>query len=322
MATPPKTKPQAVSREPVTLEDLAPLERSDAFPLSDEEQRALTVTTLGHIGPESRLPAFPAVAMQVVELANRSGASANELVRLINQDPTLTAQLLRVANSVYSSRGIEITGARDAVTRLGFKEVAALAATAATKALFQEELRAAGPAVLQEQSRLWIIALTSGLGASWLAMETRGDSQKAFLGGMLHDIGKTLALRAYAELRAAGKLEAPEPERALPFLLEALHLELGTRVASEWKLPAHVARVCAEHHEPKATAREDRELHLVRVVAAIAEMHHDPHWPPQRMTEVEQSAAELGFDKYRLRATSTQLKEIARKAQSLAKAAA
>ena len=91
-------------------------------------------------------------------------------------------------------------------------------------------------------------------------------------------------------------------------------------MAQEWKLPQHVQRACAEHHAPKTSAKEDRELHLVRVVSGIAQMRLDPSWSFELMNEVQQSAAELGIDRFRLRATSTQVRAFAAKAEGLAKA--
>lgn len=200
------------------------------------------------------------------------------------------------------------------------REAASLAAAAATKTLFHGEIKAAGPKIMDVQRRIWLHSLTSALGASWLAMECSGDSQKAFLGGMLHDIGKTLALRAFVELKSLGKLGNTDPAHSLTPVLEATHVELGERMAQEWKLPAHVVRVCAEHHSLKTTVREDRELHLIRVASGIAAMRLDPDWPLHRMDEVQESASALGMDRFRLRATSAQIRELAAKAEALARA--
>lgn len=303
------------------LEDFDPMDQAAMTPLSTDEVAELVAKAQEQVQAGGRLPAFPTIALRVVQLADQGDTGANELVRLINQDPSLTAHVLRMANSAFANRGIEIASARDAVTRLGFREVANLAAAAATKAIFKVNLGTAGEVVNAAQQRVWMHALTSALGASWLAMETRGDGQKAFLGGMLHDIGKTLALRAFAELRTAGKLIEVDPRRALPPLLQAVHVELGVRMAQEWSLPAHVARVCAEHHAPKASVKEDRELHIVRVVSGIAEMRLEPTWPFERMNEVQESATALGMDRFKLRAASTQVREFAAKAEALAKAA-
>ncbi|MBI5545816.1 MAG: HDOD domain-containing protein [Deltaproteobacteria bacterium] len=315
-----KKAAEVASIDLLSLEDLDVSERVSEPALPQEQVQELVERALERLSVEGRIPAFPAVALQVVHLADQGDSSANELVRLINQDPSLTAHVLRMANSAYAARGVEIISARDAVTRLGFREIAALAAAAATKAIFKADLGAVGEIISEVQRRIWMQALASALGASWLTMEVRGDSQKAFLGGMLHDIGKTMALRAFADLHAAGKLAEIDPRRGLVALLEATHVELGVRMAQEWKLPAHVERACAEHHQPKATVKEDRELHIIRVASGIVEMRLEPAWPFERMNEVQQSANELGLDRFRLRATSTQVREFAAKAQAMAKA--
>jgi HD-like signal output (HDOD) protein len=102
--------------------------------------------------------------------------------------------------------------------------------------------------------------------------------------------------------------------------VDATHNELGRRMAERWKLPAHVVRVCAEHHAPTVTAKEDRELHIVRVVEGLSDLGSNPHWPLRRLEEIRESAAGLGVDRFRLRATVTQIREYAKKAVQLANA--
>ena len=68
-----------------------------------------------------------------------------------------------------------------------------------------------------------------------------------------------------------------------------------------------VARIDRKHR--RRTAKEDRELHIVRVVEGLSDLGSNPHWPQRRLEEIRESAVGLGVDRFRLRATVTQIRE-------------
>jgi putative nucleotidyltransferase with HDIG domain len=298
------------------LADFDPIARVPAPPLPAEPlQHAIDATLAQGLGATD-LPTFPSIALEVLELARRDDVGAADLVRVIQRDPSLMARVLRVANSAYASRGIEVTSARDAVTRLGLREVIQLAAAAATRSLYAGE--GAGSTVGATFRRLWLHAVACALASSWLATECRADAERAFLGGLLHDIGKTLALRGFATLVAGHRLRGLAPDDALAPVLEATHEELGLWLARSWALPASVVRACAEHHRPRTGPHQDRELYVVRLASAIVTLRLDPGWTPDRLREAQETAALLGLDRYRVRAAAAEIHAFAARAEALA----
>ncbi len=307
----------------LALEDFEIAERPEGPPLEEAALRRVLDATLEHVRGLKSLPTFPAAALRLVKFINHKDAEPAELVRIISQDPALTAQVMRMANSAYFTRGVEIKTVKDAVVRLGFKEVAAVAAAAATATLFNKGSRGRSKVFLDEQKNIWAESLSSAFAASWMCLEHRlGDSDRAFMGGMLHDIGKTLAVNALADPALLAKLDGFDPALMLGPLLEAMHVEVGARMAEEWKLPEYVVQVCREHHEPDEAAPLVKELHAVRIAAAIAEMRIAPRWATTRLAEVQHSAELLGLDRHQLRAASTQVRDFVAKAEALIASAA
>lgn len=302
----------------ISLEDFEVVSAEEGAPLEEETLQRILEATLTHLRGLKNLPTFPAAAMRMVEFVNRKDPEPVELVRIISQDPALTAQVMRMANSAYSSRGVEIKTVKDAVVRLGYREVAAVATAAATMTLFNREMRQRNKVFVDEQRIIWVESLSSAFGSAWLSMEHRlGDSDRAFMGGMLHDIGKTLAVNALGDPALLKKLDGFDPTLMLPALLEAMHVEVGARMVEEWKLPAYLVQICREHHEPQEGSRQVKELHVVRVVSAAAEMRVAPRWAATRLDEVQQSAEILGLDRHQLRAASTQVRDFVAKAEAL-----
>ena len=79
----------------------------------------------------NQLPPFPDVVIRLEKEISRPDASINKLVSLLEQDMTLVAQLLRVANSAYYASKSKITSVREAALRLGMRELQRIVYTAA-----------------------------------------------------------------------------------------------------------------------------------------------------------------------------------------------
>ncbi len=319
---PPAPPLAALPASPLTIElDLDELELAEptlAAALTPERLAELTEAVVEQLGKSPQLPAFPSAAGRILSLLASPDVDVAALVKIVSQDPVLTTQVMRMANSALLSRGNEIKTVRDAVTRLGLRDVAGAATAAATMALFDKQLQGAGPACTRLRRQFFTLSLATGFSAAWLAMEHRlGDSDQAFLAGLLHDLGKSMALTALADPATSKRLRlTPDSEELAP-VLEAVHAELGGRMAELWALPEIVALVCREHHEPKPGPNVRRELHVVRLVAALAEMRHLQSWPRERLEEVRSSAAVLGLNRHQVRAASTQVAQLLERAKAL-----
>ena len=205
-----------VAPSPPTPRVLGLTTPSEPRPLDEEEE--LAVDALGQrvlerarqekLGPASA----PTMSLRVLNLVASPGADVAEMARLISADPALSAGVLKVANSA-AVRGVrEIETVRDAITRLGLEEVGRVAGALAARSLFNPRVKTqleGGGAAFAALYRRAVVVATA---AADLAMRVRARPDRAFLGGMLHDVGRTVALHAWLEGRGAGR--APGPARA------------------------------------------------------------------------------------------------------------
>ena len=73
------------------------------------------------------LPTLPTVVFQLHGILDKETAGAADVASVIERDPSLTARLLRTANSAAFTRGSEPVGAVSvAVARLGVSQVRAI----------------------------------------------------------------------------------------------------------------------------------------------------------------------------------------------------
>jgi HD-like signal output (HDOD) protein len=177
--------------------------------------------------------AYPAVALKLGTLLRRDNVGVAEVSRVISADPALASAVLRLANSATYNRGAtSTTQLTDAVTRVGLKAVHQVALAAG----LGQEVCQAGP--LQELRLLcWRWAVSSAIVCQQLAPRRHLDPGVAFLGGLLHTLGKSVAVSAMEQVLRARPRALSLPDSEWLAIVEARHRQLGILVARRWNLP-------------------------------------------------------------------------------------
>jgi HD-like signal output (HDOD) protein len=258
----------------------------------DERQVAqLVPMVLAHFGRNHPGPtSFPALAVQIIDLLGDPDVDMNRLLKAISPDPAIALHVLRVANSTFYSRGAEVNDLRMAVMRIGLRGVGEIAAGVAGRSLFDLSLKAEYELFGERWNQLFQDTMAVAFGASQFAFEQSvGRADRAFLAGMFHDMGKSLALRSLAALAIQGQASGPIAPAVVDEVLERVHVELGCSVIATWGLPPHLQELCARHHAPQvADDLEHMELHVLRMVSGIHRLVRDP-LDGRRLAETRQS---------------------------------
>jgi len=300
--------PPAAWAEALGIEEAA-LAGGDAR-LTPEEQ-FISEAVLDHFETHRPGPAaFPSISLQIFDLAQDPDVALDRLARLIELDAALSAGVLVLANSpVY--RGVERSETpRDAIARLGTAEVARLATALSTRSLFLPEVKAEFESFGAAWNQLFYHSATVARTASDLATLRRLPfAARCFVGGMLHDVGASIALRSLAALAFEGQVTLPSPESAAR-IIHRVHVEVGGEVHREWGLPDHLATLAVRHHEAHLPAEPALgELHLVRLVSALSLLTGQPGLHPDAPVEVVESARALGLGPARVASLRTALAE-------------
>ena len=132
------------------------------------------------------LPTLPAIAIQIKDLLKDPTTPINEVSKLVSADPTLTAYLIKIANSsLYVGVG-RCSDVQSAIIRLGYNSTRNLVMTYVMRSLFRPKLRKLKP-ILEE---LWLKASQLGALSSVLAARcSHFDPDMALTAGMMQDIG-------------------------------------------------------------------------------------------------------------------------------------
>lgn len=278
------------------LPEASPLEPTDA-----ELAQAMAELLMAHFQANRPGPAsFPAVAARIVDLLNQEDPDIAALGTAVSQDPAITAQVLRVANSAAYQRGSEAQSLREAILRLGSRQVAEIALGVAGRSLFDVSLRMEFDLFQARWRELFVSTMTCAFTASHLAFrEQVGRAERAFLAGMFHDIGTPLALRSLAKVLIEGQLPSSLPDVLVDEALDLAHVTVGLEIHEIWALPHAIQGLCEQHHAPELPAEEAfAEAHVLRLVTGLARLQRET--PDLRhLPEARQSLRALGLDRKR-----------------------
>ena len=318
---PPPAPPPEVTEDYV-VEAISP--SADAVPRLAEappELDALCTKVFEHFRSNpDELPTFPALAIQIFQLLERpkEDIDVNQLVQVVSREPATAALMLRVANSSRYGGQQHIASVRDAVVRLGIGEVSNLAVAAASRTLFDSGERIRLAHFEQLWSHRWRHALTTAFTASWLSMETRiGQPQEAFVAGLLHDLGKSLALRVLGQLVIDGHWTEELTSPTIETVLDSTHVDIGSEASVRWGLPVFVVDVCQEHHSADASGLPL----VVQLASNVYELRHNPLYRTSLPSSIARAAANLNVDQRQFALMNTQLTAFAAAADDISSSA-
>lgn len=207
------------------------------------------------------LPALPIVVPQVLRLVEDQRASAGDLARVIGSDQALATRVLRLANSAFYGFRREIVTINHAVVLLGFDTVKSIVLAATVCETLKED----GTASSFSREQFWLHVGATASAARLIAKSLRvSDAEAAFVGGLLHDVGKVVLDRffhsRYAEA-ARVAVETPCLIRdAEASLFSVNHADVGRWLAERWRFPAAIVEPIACHHQPAAAGPDCRTL--------------------------------------------------------------
>lgn len=201
------------------------------------------------------LPTYPGVALQLQRLIASENYNLDALVRLVEGDPALASHVLRAANSAFFRASAPITTLPNAISRVGASELSniAIAGTLGLQASIE------GPLVTMRRDS-WRRSLVGALLSQELARARRLDPGEAFLAGLLHDFGETIAYRTFEVILELHPRAKPQNAAQWEWQAQKYHVELGMALAADWRLPAFLQEVVMRHHDDDTSFCEHPKL--------------------------------------------------------------
>jgi HD-like signal output (HDOD) protein len=226
------------------------------------------------ISQAKKLPQMPAPVMRIMNYLSKPDADLNVLASLIEYDPGLTVNVLRMANSsFFGGGGGQVASVRDALFRLGTKRVVQMVIASGVAPAASAAVAGYG----LEKGDLLKHSIAVGVAAELAAKELGIKApDHTFTAGLLSNFGK-LVMGGFLELdpgpilEMAGK-EGITFEEAERKLLGIDHAELGGILLTFWELPENIVDCVRWRLEPSAAPKPDVAIDLIHVGHVLATM--------------------------------------------------
>jgi HD-like signal output (HDOD) protein len=220
-----------------------------------------------------KIPTIPAVLVPLLRYLQQplDQLDVQEITDFLSQDKSLAAQCLQMANSPLFGRWQKVESLRGAVVSLGFQHIGDIAMSCGVLNLLPEAKTSLDPVVFWEHS------LGCALICRRLARKIGlCDPGKAYLAGLLHDLGIIVNLwvlpqefgAAFEIARAEGIPLHEAEQDSLGFT----HCDSGRLLAESWALAPDLIEVVTHHHSPEQSSRDSGLVALVHIADLLCRM--------------------------------------------------
>lgn len=191
------------------------------------------------------LPVFSAAASKVQQELAKKEPDIRIIEKVIISDQSLSSQVLKTANSSFYKGLAEISTIRNAIIRLGIKEIQKIVLLAATRNTFKCKDKLINLVL----KRLWQHSVGCAYGAVWICKRHDFDVKpsEAFFGSLFHDVGKLFILMVIEHIKQKNKQVKITPSLIMESMVK-LHTTQGYKLLEHWNVPHQFAVVARDHH--------------------------------------------------------------------------
>lgn len=212
------------------------------------------------------LPPLPAIMTDLIEALNSEEADFRLLGKIISRDPSMTLDVLKIANSAFYGLQTKVTGIEQAVRMLGISEIASLCIACGAAG----SLRPPKGVETVDLKRFWRHSVATGVIAKIVCPKLEvGRWDSLYLAGLVHDVGAVVLDRfkhdVYAEILDLTRTENISVNEAEERIMGASHDTVGGWLMEKWKLPEVFVEVARFHHS--VTPASDKYRTVVAIIS-------------------------------------------------------
>jgi putative nucleotidyltransferase with HDIG domain len=234
---------------------------------------SFTATIRERVQRIDTMPAIPAVFLPLLKMLSSSteDVRVDEVVRLVSYDNTIAAQCLRVASSPLFGLAQLPQSIKGAVISLGLRRVETILLTCCLGQAFPAEKWPLDPDVFWRHS-LGCAMVCRKFSEKLAAV----DGEKAYMAGLLHDLGFMVNCMVFskefaAAMERACREEIPLHEAELA-TMGFTHCETGQALAEKWKLADDIVEVIGHHHAVEQGQKAQALVALVHLSDLLCRM--------------------------------------------------
>lgn len=219
------------------------------------------------------MPTFPEKISRLQELLSAEEIDFAKVADVIQSDYALTAELLKIVNSAQYMLPQKVSNITNAISLVGIKGLKNLIISYGAQELLKRHFG--------RFDRFWDHAYRCASYAYYIAKEYKMKDiiDDAYIGGILHDIGKIILVHKYPKL--IDKIKGFCSDKGIKNnMIEKLavgssHAKIGAEMARRWNFPEFIISSIANHHNPLLAPDENRKIVFVVYMADMLTHCHD-----------------------------------------------
>jgi putative nucleotidyltransferase with HDIG domain len=210
-------------------------------------------------GAINLLPPIPAVMVELIKALDNENTDTNSLAKIISKDPSMSMNVLKVANSAFYRLPYQVSSIDHAVRMLGIKEITMICIACGA----YTALKPPRNVHTFDMNAFWKHSVATAVIAKKLCSKVNIKDQGAlYLSGLLHDVGKIILDRfvhdIYEIVIKATHDECISMLEAEKKFIGESHETIGGWIMEQWKLPDMFIDVARHHHSVKDAPNGNR----------------------------------------------------------------
>lgn len=215
-------------------------------------------------------PVLPATVMRLLQVTRAPECSAKDVVDTIQSDQSLCLTILKIANSALFGRPSEADSLRMAVVILGFAEVQRIALAKALVNTFNTLSRKHKPYV----DRFWEHSFVTAMAARVIARDLHIAPDIAFMGGLIHDVGKLIMLQTFADAYDLENWMTSLSDKEMLYkelrCFSFTHDILGGQLLKKWSFPENLIAAVTYHHRPEDATQQSALAQVIQLADLLS----------------------------------------------------
>jgi HD-like signal output (HDOD) protein len=216
------------------------------------------------------LPPLPTITTELVTALNNDDVDFVSLAKIVSRDPSMTMNVLKIANSAFFGLPRQVTDIEQAIRMLGITEISSLCISCGTS----QSLKPPAGVETVDLHRFWRHSVATGVIAKVLANKLNlGRWDSLYLAGLLHDVGAIVLDRfkhnMYEEIMDLTRQENIPILEAEERILGASHDTVGGWLMKKWKFSELLVEVAACHHHVEQATQPNR---MVVAIVSLADL--------------------------------------------------
>jgi HD-like signal output (HDOD) protein len=261
----------------------------DQKPLSAQQKldRGIVVKALKSKAQRVKsIPRLPSVIPQLLQRLRDPDADVGDYIKIINKDLSLSASVLKLANSVYFNRTSKrVTSIETAMVKLGEQGLRSVLSAAVMQPVIQRR----SYYYSEFGHKLWMHSLHCAVACEMIAADRGQEPFKAYLLGLVHDIGKiTLFCELSSQFAKSNNSQEPGFAAFAP-VMQAASESLSYSVAQDWELPEEICSALKQQIKLKEGDTIDDYAHILFQANLACELYAIVNFDPTEHDAVAQA---------------------------------